>query len=154
AATNSPTNTDGTGSTLGYHSSTSHGHPYCYSRAFGQNLTVADKGQLYAGALSHEIAEMTVDPIPRLENPEVCDGCFGNCANFHFDLFDSNSTFIGGTQNPTTVLTPFTFYINSIIQPNAYDPKTECAVAGSDLTAVCVYPPPGIPGELLSYGDA
>jgi hypothetical protein len=154
AAANSPTNTDGTGSTLGYHSSTGHGHPYCYCRAFGQNLTVADKRQLYAGALSHEIAEMTVDPIPRLENPEVCDGCFGNCSNFHFNLFDGNSTFIGGTNNPTTVSTPFTFFINSIIQPGAYDPKTECAVAGSDLTAVCVYPPPGVHGQLLSYGDA
>jgi hypothetical protein len=97
---------------------------------------------------------MTVDPIPRLENPEVCDGCFGNCMNFQFDLFDSNSTFISGTINPTTTSTPFTFYINSIIRPSAYDPNTECAVAGSDLTAVCVYPPPGVQGELLSYGDA
>ena len=154
AAANSPINTDGTGSTSGYHSSTSHGHPYCYCRAFGQNLTVADKGQLYAGVLSHEIAEMTVDPIPNLGNPEVCDGCFGNCANFQFNLFDGNSTFIAGTNNPTTVSTPFTFYIDGIIRPNAYDPNTECAVTGSDLTAVCVYPPPGVHGELLSYGDA
>ena len=152
---NSPTNTDAlSGINSGYHSSTGHGHPYCFCKVSDQNITVADKRQHYAGVLSHEIAEMTVDPIPRLENPEVCDGCFGNCMNFQFDLFDSNSTFISGTINPTTTSTPFTFYINSIIRPSAYDPNTECAVAGSDLTAVCVYPPPGVQGELLSYGDA
>jgi hypothetical protein len=154
ATPNSPTNTDGTGTTSGYHSSTGNDHPYCYCRVFGQNLTVADKNQQYAGVLSHEVAEMVVDPRTNFHNPEVCDACFGNCSNFQFDLFDSNSTFIGGTKNPTTVSTPFTFFINSIIRPNAYDPKTECAVAGSDLTAVCVYPPPGVQGELLSYGDA
>ena len=151
---NSPTNTDGSGNTLGYHSITGDGHPYCFCRVFAQNLTVADKNGRYAGTLSHEIAEMTVDPKANLRNPEVCDACFGNCSNVQFDLFDSNSTFIGGTNNPSTVSTPFTFFINSIIRPNVYDPKTECAVAGSDLTGVCVYPPPGVQGELLSYGDA
>src|ERR1700737_3722911 len=43
ATANSPTNKDGTGTTSGYHSSTSNGHPYCYCRVLGQNLTVADK---------------------------------------------------------------------------------------------------------------
>ena len=154
ATANSPTNTDGTGSTFGYHDMTGAGHPYCYVRVFGQNLTVADKPQRYAGTLSHELAEMVVDPKTNFRNPEVCDACFGNCANFQFDLFDGNSTFIAGTQNPTTVSTPFTFYINSIIRPGAYDPNTQCALPGSDLTGVCVYPPPGSTGELLSYGDA
>ena len=149
---NSPTNTDATG-LLGYHDMTGDGHPYCYCKVLGQSLTVADKNRLYAHTLSHEIAEMTVDPRANLSNPEVCDACFNNCMNNQFDLFDSNSTFIGGTNNPSTA-SPFTFFINSIIRPNAYDPKTECAVAGSDLTAVCVYPPPGVQGELLSYGDA
>jgi len=151
-AANSPTNTDAKGA-LGYHDMTDDGHPYCYCKVLGQNLTVADKNRLYAHTLSHEIAEMTVDPKANLENPEVCDACFNNCMNNQFDLFDSNGTFIGGTNNPSTA-SSFTFFINSIIRPNAYDPKTECAVAGSDLTAVCVYPPPGVQGELLSYEDA
>jgi hypothetical protein len=159
ATANSPTNTDSpAGSMVGWgiHDMTGDGHPYCYCRVLGQNLTVADTNQQYAGVLSHEIAEMVVDPRMNFRNPEVCDACFGNCNNFQFDLFDSNSTFIGGTENPATVSTPFTFFINSIIRPNAYDPNSPegCAVAGSDLTAVCVYPPPGVKGELLSYGDA
>ena len=31
---------------------------------------------------------------------------------------------------------PFTFHINAIIKPEAYNPATECAVAGSDPVAV------------------
>jgi hypothetical protein len=152
-AANSPTNTFNNGKFGGYHLMTGHGHPYCFCKVFGQNLTIADKGNRYAEILSHEIAEMTVDPKANVHNPEVCDGCAGNCNNDQFDLFDSNSVFLGGTNNLATA-PQFTFFINSIIRPNAYDARTECAVAGSDLTAVCVYSPPVMPGELLSYGDA
>jgi hypothetical protein len=154
---NSPTHPEAPNtSRSGYHSITDNGHPYCYCQVSGQSLTVADKSRQYAGVLSHEIAEMVVDPNPSLHNPEVCDACFGNCKNVQFDLFDSNSTFIGGTSNPgSSTAPPFTFFINSIIRPSAFDPNSPdgCAVAGSDLTAVCVYPPPGVKGELLSYGD-
>ena len=84
---------------------------------------------------------MTVDPKADVKNPEVCDACAGNCNNDQFDLFDSNGTFIGGTNNPSTA-PGFAFFINSIIRPDAYDPTTECAVAGSDAKAVCIYAPP------------
>ena len=33
----------------------------------------------FADTLSHEVAEMTVDPFVSHTNPEVCDGCAGNC---------------------------------------------------------------------------
>src|SRR6266567_2789675 len=140
-AANSPVNTDASGNVGGYHLCTDNGHPYCFCNVFGQNLTVADTNNRYAEILSHEIAEMTVDPKGDVNNPEVCDGCAGNCNNDQFDLFDSNGTFIGGTNTPSTA-SGFTFFINSIIRPDAYDPNTECAVAGSDLQAVCIYAPP------------
>jgi hypothetical protein len=153
---NSPTNSAASGSTLGYHSMTGGGHPYCFCKVSGTNLAIADQNGtfgLYAGILSHEIAEMTVDPKANVHNPEVCDACFGNCNNFQFDLFDSNRVFLGGTSRVSTA-SSFTFFVDSVVRPDAYDPSTECALPGSDLTAVCVYPPPVLRGELLSYGDA
>jgi hypothetical protein len=49
--------------------------PYIFSYAYGQNLTVSDTGHAYAYPLSHEIAEMIVDPAADYSNPEVCDPC-------------------------------------------------------------------------------
>ena len=148
-----PTNNFNGGKFGGYHLMTGNGHPYCFCKVFGKNLTVADSKNTYAEILSHEIAEMTVDPKADVNNPEVCDACAGNCNNDQFDLFDSAGTFIGGTNSPSTA-SGFSFFINSIVRPNAYDQNTECAKAGSDLKAVCIYPPPSFAGELLSYGDA
>jgi hypothetical protein len=120
---------------------TDHGNPYCFCKVFAQNLTVADRNNHYAEILSHEIAEMAVDPKANVNNPEVCDACAGNCNNDQFDLFDSSGNFIGGTSILTSA-PAFSFFINSIIQPEFYDEKTECAIAGADKRAVCIYPPP------------
>lgn len=137
----SPTHTYAKGNILGYHSMTHNGNPYCFCRVFAHNLTITDRNNAYAGTLSHEIAEMVVDPKADLSNPEVCDACFGNCKNEQFDLFDSGGKFIGGTSTPPSAPT-FSFFINSIIQPEFYDEKTVCAIAGADKRAVCVYAPP------------
>ena len=72
----------------------------------------------------HELAETAVDPLADFSNPEVCDGCFGNCKNRQFDLFDANGRFIGGTGDPSTA-SGFTFYINSLIQPEFIDPNSD-----------------------------
>ncbi len=135
-----------TGQRDSFHLMTGNGTPYCYCLVFGQNLSIADnnhssKQKVYAHMLSHEIAEMVVDPKGDVNNPEVCDGCAGNCSNEQFDLFDSNGTFIGGTSDTSTA-SGFAFFINSLIRPSAYDPSTECPLPGSDLKAVCIYPPP------------
>jgi hypothetical protein len=122
---------------------------------FGQNLTIADRGNLYAQTLSHEIAEAVVDPKADENNPEVCDACAGNCSNKQFDLFDGAGNFIGGT-NKLSTAPPFTFFINSIIQPEFYDPETECAITNADKTSVCIYPPPPLwsgPGTLTTVGN-
>ncbi len=49
--------------------------PYAFVNAMGSSFTVRDEANVYALALSHEIAEMVVDPRADLANPEVCDPC-------------------------------------------------------------------------------
>jgi intein/homing endonuclease len=60
---------------LGYHNISPGGIPYAFVNVMGQGLTVDDQKDVYAVALSHEIAEMTVDPLANGSNPEVCDSC-------------------------------------------------------------------------------
>jgi len=159
ATAGSPTNTETIPKngfkTFGYHSMTDDGHPLIFSLVFGTGLTTNDPNRLYAHVLSHEIAEMVVDPRANVENPEVCDACFGNCKNQQFDLFDATNAFVGGTHNPATTPTPFAFYINAIIKPELYDPDTECALPGSDPIGSCIYPPPSLwsgPGRVTTQG--
>ena len=89
-----------------YHSTASDGTPYCYCLVFEQDLSVADNNhtinsrqhdKVYAHTLSHELAEMIVDPSADHSNPEVCDPCAGNCNTQQFDLLDRHGVFMGGT---------------------------------------------------------
>src|SRR5262249_56973151 len=73
----------------------------------------------------------------------VCDACAGNCNNDQFDLFDQNGAFMGGTADTASV-TGFSFFINSIVRPDVYDPGTQCVVAGGDSQSACIYPPPPV----------
>src|SRR5712664_1341667 len=57
----------------GYHSIAD--VPYIFVNLSGQNFTIDDRTQLYALPLSHEIAELAVDPRADSVNPEVCDPC-------------------------------------------------------------------------------
>ena len=145
-----------------FHSVTHNGTPYCYCLVFGENLSVADNNhtaggkpneKVYAHLLSHEIAEMVVDPFVDGANPEVCDACAGNCSNEQFDLFDENAVFLGGT-NDTASAGGFAFFINSIVSAAVTLDGESCVASGSDAKSACIYPPPFVTGELLSYGDA
>jgi len=145
-----------------FHSMTGQGTPYCYCLVFGQGLTIADnnhdldstpRSKVYAHILSHEITEMVVDPKGDSSNPEVCDSCAGNCNNIWFDLFDQNGTYLGGTADTSTA-TGFAFFINSIVSPNAALNSNGCLSVSSQMQTACVYPPPFVRGELLSYADA
>src|SRR2546422_975586 len=68
--------------------------PYCFVNAMGSGFTVADPQSLFALALSHEIAEMVVDPQANLENPEVCDPCGPNCQTPWIDYFTSGGGYL------------------------------------------------------------
>ena len=151
-----------TGHRDSFHSITHSGTPYCYSLVFGENLSVADNNhtingkqhdKVYAHNLSHEIAEMVVDPRVDGGNPEVCDACAGNCNNSLFDLFDQNGVFMGGTAD-TASTSGFAFFINSVVSASVALDSNQCVVPGSDAQSACIYPPPVLSGELLSYGDA
>jgi intein/homing endonuclease len=61
---------------LGYHSASYvYNVPYIYVPITQNGLSSNDLSDLYQIALSHEIAEMIVDPAANLANPEVCDSC-------------------------------------------------------------------------------
>jgi hypothetical protein len=156
----SPTNTSDKNA---YHSISANGTPYCFCLVFGQNLSVADNNhtinnrpteKVYAHILSHEIAEMVVDPLADASNPEVCDACAGNCNNDLFDLFDQNGAFMGGTAD-TASATGFSFFINSIVRPDVYDSATQCVIQGGNTQSACIYPPPLVDRTIYStYWDA
>jgi len=67
------TDADITQGVLGYHGMAQ--MAYSFVNVLGNPLTLDDAGDYYATALSHEIAEMTVDPAADNSNPEVCDPC-------------------------------------------------------------------------------
>ena len=86
---------------------------------------------------------MVVDPLSSSGNPEVCDGCAGNCNNIQFDLFDQNGAFIGGTTD-TILVTGFSFFINSIISPGAIRSSDAMRHPGRQGSTACIYPPPQV----------
>jgi len=135
-------NTDAINGVLGYHGKAN--CPYIFVNGVGSNWDVADTftSQIpdhYAIRLSHEIAEMVVDPDAS-SNPEVCDPCGPNCGRVWRAYFETPSNspvpvLIKATQDhpPSS---PYTFFINAIVQPaHAGDcPASEAA---------CAYAPPG-----------
>jgi len=118
----------------GYHSMAN--LPYIFVNVFGQNLTVADAPFYYAQILSHEIAEMVVDPLANAVNPEVCDPCGPNCQTVFLDYFDATGNYISTTQTmPQSVNFQYAFYINGIVQPAS---ATACPAPAN----ACDYSPP------------
>jgi hypothetical protein len=132
-----PVNTDADASrgVIGYHGMAK--IPYAFVNVLGANLTVADAADAYALALSHEIAELTVDPSADLANPEVCDPCGPNCQTPIRAYFDSPGSFLGGS---TAFPPPFEygFFLNAIVQPAS---ASQCPAP----PAACAYAPPKDP---------
>ena len=116
------TNTDAPYSSgiLGYHNATGTHQPYIFVNVMGSGLIINDEADVFATALSHEIAEMIVDPLADLSNPEVCDSCAGNCGVDYRNYFDSQSKWIGGGGAPG-VGSPSTwsFYTDGVVAPYA-----------------------------------
>ncbi len=108
--------------------------PYCFVNVMGTGLTVKDEASVYALALSHEIAEMAVDPRADLGNPEVADPCGPNCQQVWIDYFNN----AGGYIQTLQLFPPpfdYAFFINAIVQPSA---ATQCPAPA----ATCNYAPP------------
>jgi hypothetical protein len=122
---------DPTQGVLGYHNVSAAGVPYAFVNVMGQGLTLSDQQDAYALALSHEIAEMTVDPRADGSNPEVCDECAGNCNVDYRNYFGANGAWLGGS--PTG---GYAFFIDGIATPASV---AKCPAPQS----ACSYPPPG-----------
>ena len=108
--------------------------PYCFVNVMGTGLTVKDEANVYALALSHEVAEMTVDPRADLGNAVVADPCSGICGVMWLDYFDAAGRYI---QTLQTVPPPidYAFFINAVVRPAS---ATACPAPGPS----CAYAPP------------
>jgi hypothetical protein len=105
-------------------------------------LTVQDTNFVVLGHLSHEMAEMTVNPTGG--NPEVCDPCGPNYNSTYLSYFDADGNYIQTTQTPPyDVNFPFGFYMNAVVDPAHSQPKTAPAAA-------CSYPPIKVSEATLS----
>lgn len=117
---------------LGYHGRAD--GPYVFVNVLGTGLTVDDPQDRFALALSHEIAEMTVDPAADGANPEVCDPCGPNCQSALRDYFAADGRYLG-----TTAAFPpaysYRFFLNAVVQPAA-------ASACPAPVRACAYAPP------------
>ncbi|MDA4119255.1 MAG: hypothetical protein OK436_01585 [Thaumarchaeota archaeon] len=115
---------------LGYHNVSPGGIPYAFVNVMGQGLTIKDEQNLYALALSHEIVEMVVDPAANGSNPEVSDGCSGNCNVEFRNYFDANGMWLGGSPSSN-----YTFFTAGCVKPAS---AAQCPAPVSS----CSYPPP------------
>ncbi len=124
------TDADATRGVLGYHNMSPSGVPYAFVNVMGRGLTIDDRQDFYAVALSHEVAEMTGDPRADGSNPELCDECAGNCNVDYRNYFDSNGNWLGGSPK-----SDYAFFTDGIATPASV---AQCPAPESS----CVYPPP------------
>lgn len=135
------TDADATKGYQGYHGKAS--SPYCFVNVHGSNFTVADPPDNtdkdhFALSLSHELAEMTVDPDAS-SNPEVCDPCGPNCQRTWRDYFIAPSPTPTDSYLATSQDWPpsfnYSFFINAIVQSAS---ASSCPAP----EAACQYGPP------------
>jgi hypothetical protein len=98
------------------------------------DLTLQDDADVYAMVVSHEIAEMVVDPTTDHVNPEVCDPCDLNCNNLTRVYFDTGDNFLGANQTSPPGGFTFDYYICGIVKSAG---AANCPAAVAD----CQYPP-------------
>lgn len=128
---------------LGYHGKAS--IAYSFVNLLGSGLTTDDEADLYALALSHEVAEMTVDPDADLSEPEVCDPCAGNCGVDYRNYFDSDDNWLSQTQSPVG----YAFFVAAIATPDAVQ---SCPAAqGNCAYAPGMVPPPPPTNPFLAF---
>ena len=105
---------------------------YLFVNVSGTELKIDDPTDAYALLLSHEIAEMTVDPMMDPVIPEVCDPCAQDTPYRAF--FDSNGAYISTSQMFPPDFS-YAFFTSAVVKPSA-------ATVAVPTPADCVYPPP------------
>jgi hypothetical protein len=125
------TNADLSQGVLGYHGKSD--IPYVFANVQGTGLTLDDAKNVYAAALSHETAEMAVDPAADDVNPEVCDPCAGNCNNLWLAFFDASSNYLGSKQTLPPGFS-YDFFTSTVVKPSS---ATSCPAPQAD----CAYSP-------------
>jgi hypothetical protein len=103
------------GTNSGYHNVAS--VPYIVAGVFATGLTMADNADRYEMVVSHEIAEMTVDPNADGAAPEVCDPCDLNCGALTRCYFSAADDFLGANHETPPGGFPFSYYICAIVRP-------------------------------------
>jgi hypothetical protein len=103
------------GGNSGYHQKAD--IPYIVAGVTSTGLTLADVPDVYAMVVSHEIAEMVVDPNVGGGDPEVCDPCDINCGNLTRIYFDAQDNFLGSNQATPPSGFTFAYYICSVVKP-------------------------------------
>jgi hypothetical protein len=109
--------------------------PYIVAGVFATGLTLADDADVYAMVVSHEIAEMIVDPNVVATDPEVCDPCDINCSNLTRCYFDASDAFLGSNQDSPPGGFRFAYYVCAIAKPSG---ASACPASTGD----CAYAPP------------
>jgi hypothetical protein len=112
--------------------------PYAFVNVTGSSgFTVDDVLLQYAALLSHELAELVVDPSADYSNPEVCDPCDSTCQGqsyYYLNYFDASGNYLRTAQGwPPPA--PYAFYIESIV---AAAFTGQCPPSAPQA---CAYPP-------------
>ncbi len=114
----------------GYHSK-SPSIPYVVAGVDATGLTLDDAADVYAMVVSHEMAEMVVDPNVDNRNPEVCDPCDLNCNNLTRSYFDAAHHYLGSNQLSPPGGFPYDFYTCAVVKPagaaGCPAPAADCA---------------------------
>jgi hypothetical protein len=84
--------------------------------------------------VSHEIAEMVVDPGVVSGDPEVCDPCDVNCSNLTRIYFDAGDNFLGSNQATPPSGFSFSYFICAVVKPAG---AANCPASSAD----CAYAP-------------
>jgi hypothetical protein len=120
------------GGNAGYHSLAN--IPYIVAGVYATGLTLQDEADVYAMVVSHEMAEMVVDPKVDGQNPEVCDPCDINCSNLTRVYFDVDDNFLGVNQLSPPGGFNFAYYICAVVKAEG---AANCPAAAAD----CQYAP-------------
>ena len=115
--------------------------PYIVVGVDRSGLTLDDIVDGYAMGVSHEIAEMVVNPTPyaHLQNPEVCDPCDSNCNNFGWRCyFDQSDRYLGSNGDTPPRGFNYSYFICGVVNPAG---AGYCPASFEN----CSYAPPGYP---------